>query len=848
MKVKFLISFALILIANYTFAAITDAGSVRTPGADVYYGGTAFPSRDAWIHTAGTTKWAIVPDGRAGVAFYKVYDDDYSFPNEHSYLLTDDNPARWFSGVNVYNNEAYIACNCGTVGGLRIYNISNLPNAIENATVARANRTRLRQLHVEPVGENVFIYCLANETAQFITVNRGSLQNNAGRTLSQDAISTKDIANATLYNLDVAVLGGTRYAFIASGENGLLIFSVSDAGIIGGQGGAGGDPWIYNTAGSAQGIAVSGNYAYVSDGANGLVILDVSTPTSPSLVKTVSGMVARDIHIEDNYAYVTDNDHGIAMVDISTPATAYILSVLKPNGGNSEEVRGISKSENYIYYNSGNNLRAAYLTNSDYEVSIPYRQYKMIGVPINIIADYRQPGTLFGHIGLGTLGTNWRFSRWNVEFQTFIRAGENNYPNNTGPAEPPDIIPGHGYWLQQISGRPIILDIPENRRGDAVSLENSYSVTPLQSKLTGPDRRGINMIANPYPKAYKWEATKVTKGGVEKTLAAAAAENPPWISQYASIYNGTAFQALAPDATNRIAPWEGFWFEVLTTDPVTITFYPAGTNALPPSEEDFGNPYRDNPLREWQLYLTVSTEDGAYSDPYNIAGVHSHSRGSYDYMDASEFSSMCSQFVQLYFPRPDWEEVIATEFTYDYRTPEFEEPEVWDFNVRSQNLPNQVIELTWPTIDDIHPAYSFSLEDENRNTLIEDLRGVDVYRFNSGDNNLAEFSFRLIATYTPVSIPNESSAPILDNLTITRAYPNPFNSEVQIHYTLPQQGQIKLQIFDLQGRHIEDLVSGNLTAGTYTTLWDAKQNASGMYLVRLEQGGINTQHRILLLR
>ncbi len=82
-------------------------------------------------------------------------------------------------------------------------------------------------------------------------------------------------------------------------------------------------------------------------------------------------------------------------------------------------------------------------------------------------------------------------------------------------------------------------------------------------------------------------------------------------------------------------------------------------------------------------------------------------------------------------------------------------------------------------------------------------------------------------------------------------YPNPFNPRTTISYALPAASQVDLRIYDLLGREVARLVSGEQAAGYREAVWEAGRFASGLYLYRLmvndEAGGRTVKQRMMLL-
>jgi len=79
-------------------------------------------------------------------------------------------------------------------------------------------------------------------------------------------------------------------------------------------------------------------------------------------------------------------------------------------------------------------------------------------------------------------------------------------------------------------------------------------------------------------------------------------------------------------------------------------------------------------------------------------------------------------------------------------------------------------------------------------------------------------------------------------------YPNPFNSSVQLGFKLDEPGMVRLAVYDLTGREVAQLVNDNLTAGHHAVVWDAIDQPSGIYLVRLNSGSDNKVAKMMLIR
>ena len=75
--------------------------------------------------------------------------------------------------------------------------------------------------------------------------------------------------------------------------------------------------------------------------------------------------------------------------------------------------------------------------------------------------------------------------------------------------------------------------------------------------------------------------------------------------------------------------------------------------------------------------------------------------------------------------------------------------------------------------------------------------------------------------------------PVNTTFTLLPNYPNPFNSQTTIPFTLDRAGRVELRVYDVLGREVQSLVTGHLSLGKHEMVWEAGGCASGVYLVRM---------------
>jgi len=85
------------------------------------------------------------------------------------------------------------------------------------------------------------------------------------------------------------------------------------------------------------------------------------------------------------------------------------------------------------------------------------------------------------------------------------------------------------------------------------------------------------------------------------------------------------------------------------------------------------------------------------------------------------------------------------------------------------------------------------------------------------------------------------------------AYPNPFNKNLKIEYTVPEQIFVKIEIYDILGRKIMDIVNGKRNAGKYTHIWNGKnyygkEIESGIYFIILNTNKNKIYRKVLFIK
>jgi len=88
---------------------------------------------------------------------------------------------------------------------------------------------------------------------------------------------------------------------------------------------------------------------------------------------------------------------------------------------------------------------------------------------------------------------------------------------------------------------------------------------------------------------------------------------------------------------------------------------------------------------------------------------------------------------------------------------------------------------------------------------------------------------------------------------LAQNFPNPFNAETTIRYSVPEAGQVVLEVCNSLGQRVRTLVDGSQNTGAYIVRWDGQDDrgnalSSGIYFYRLMTDTFSSTKRMALLR
>jgi hypothetical protein len=74
-------------------------------------------------------------------------------------------------------------------------------------------------------------------------------------------------------------------------------------------------------------------------------------------------------------------------------------------------------------------------------------------------------------------------------------------------------------------------------------------------------------------------------------------------------------------------------------------------------------------------------------------------------------------------------------------------------------------------------------------------------------------------------------------ITLDEANPNPVSHSTLLHYTLTDENQVQIALYDMLGREVKTLVSGTQKPGSHDLQIDVSDVSDGQYTLRMESAG-----------
>jgi hypothetical protein len=318
------------------------------------------------------------------------------------------------------------------------------------------------------------------------------------------------------------------------------------------------------------------------------------------------------------------------------------------------------------------------------------------------------------------------------------------------------------------------------------------------------------LAGNPYPTTIDWDL--VTKGANVNAIA--------WVVKPDG--NTDSWNGETGDLTNGlIAPFQGFIYAYNGAGS-GITFTEASKST--------GGSFRGKEADVFAVRLAL--RDGTRE---NSAWLQFAEDGTFgrDSKDAVKFAPLSSNIFQL----STLERGSNAEMDIHY-LPMLTETLELPLGIRNSTGGNVTLAST-----DIRLPQGWSLAVRDNSTGASQSVTMDSQIvMNSQNVNLS----LIIEPATGTSVDRGSET--VGRMELEQNYPNPFNPSTQIRFSLRTSDFARLTVYDVLGREVAVLVNETLPAGSHSVNFDASGFTSGVYLYKLEAGGMVQTKRMTLVK
>mgnify|MGYP000849086800 CR=1 FL=1 len=132
-----------------------------------------------------------------------------------------------------------------------------------------------------------------------------------------------------------------------------------------------------------------------------------------------------------------------------------------------------------------------------------------------------------------------------------------------------------------------------------------------------------------------------------------------------------------------------------------------------------------------------------------------------------------------------------------------------------------------------------------------------VYRHTTGEelyvsSNL-EGSYYGMTPLTSGDITVHEVSAVPEDYILSQNYPNPFNPSTHIEFSVPVSGDVRLSIYDITGRLVQDLLDGTVSEGYHSVLWDGRDRSgqfvsAGLYIYSLTTENSTLTRKMVIMK
>jgi plastocyanin len=119
-----------------------------------------------------------------------------------------------------------------------------------------------------------------------------------------------------------------------------------------------------------------------------------------------------------------------------------------------------------------------------------------------------------------------------------------------------------------------------------------------------------------------------------------------------------------------------------------------------------------------------------------------------------------------------------------------------------------------------------------------------TYNYQCTNHVLMGMTGSIIAISTGI----ERIGTVAEHYELSQNFPNPFNPSTNIKFSIPERGFVSMNVYDITGKLITNIVNQELASGTYTYQYNASDIPSGIYFYRIQTNNFTLTRRMTLIK
>ncbi len=119
---------------------------------------------------------------------------------------------------------------------------------------------------------------------------------------------------------------------------------------------------------------------------------------------------------------------------------------------------------------------------------------------------------------------------------------------------------------------------------------------------------------------------------------------------------------------------------------------------------------------------------------------------------------------------------------------------------------------------------------------------------NNGSYNYRLKQIDINGNFEYYNLENEVVIGIPVNYSLSQNYPNPFNPTTRIDFDIPENGNVEIKLFDVNGRKVSTLLNDIRPAGYYSIQFSSEKLSSGVYYYTLTAGSFFSTKKMIVIK